>query len=289
MNVQQVLAIARYEMLMAFRRRTLVIVGFLMLVGIAVFTQISLNVDRAFSTIARYEGSVTTTVNDAGEEVLLLQALPVWLEGVDLQIWTGGAIVVTTLMTTMIAVVIALVFFVSEVIPLDGAYRTHELLNSLPLSRTSYLAGKVFGVWLGLLSIILIAVVLSAIWFRVNFAYDVRYFLLLWFVVVVPVILICGAVAVLLPSWLTSRRLAIVFSLFVIPFALYIVVSAVTTMTGVGVFLHPSYAYYAYTTPDSRSVEIIPVQMIFTLIRYVVLLAIVWTVAWVWQRYRDAR
>ena len=132
-------------------------------------------------------------------------------------------------------------------------------------------------------------IALSAVWFRVHFVYDFRYFLRLWVVVVMPVILVSGAIAVLLTSWLTSRRIAILFSLFVIPIALYIVVAAITTMTAVGIYLHPAYSYYAYTMPEFRTVEIITAQMILTVVRYIALLAIVWAVAWAWQRFREAR
>lgn len=289
MNLRQVLAIARYEMLMAFRRRTLVILGVLMLIGIAVFTQISLDANQSLNTVARVEGSVITTTDEAGEETLLPQALPEWLEGVDLEVWMGGAIVVTTLITSMIVVAITLVMLANETVPLDGQYRTHELLRSLPLSRASYLAGKVLGVWFSLLLVAGIGIVVSAIWFRVNFTYDFRYFLLLWGALVIPVLFVCGALSVLLTSWLYSRRIAILISLLVLPIALLAVVAGITTLSGIGIYLDPSYAYYAYVPPDQRSTDAVTMLIATTTVQYAAVLIAAWTFAWAWQRFREAR
>lgn len=289
MNSLQILTIARYEMLMAYRRRTLVIIGLLLLLGLIVFTKISLDANQAFNTIARAEGSVITTVDETGREVLLPQTLPSWLEGINLDVWMGGAIILTSLTINMIVVSITLVMFVSEVIPLDGLYRVRELIHALPLGRGSYLMGKLLGVWFGLLAVIGVGIVVSAVWFRVNFTYDVRYFLLLWVVAVIPVVLVCGALAVLFTSWLTSRRIAVLISLLALPVALFVVVMGITTLTGVGIYLEPSYAYYAYISPENRSIDAITQRIVTTLLTFVGMLIAVWTAAWVWQRFREAR
>ncbi|MBK8020532.1 MAG: ABC transporter permease subunit [Chloroflexi bacterium] len=288
MNATQILTMARYEVLMAFRRRSLVILLILFLVSLTFFANVSSETNQTSVIALPGEGDTTARLEDLNQ--LPPEAIPEWMRGVDLNLWYRSGGVSTAMIAGAMIMAIAIVMFSNESIPLDRQYKVRELLDALPLPRTSYLAGKLLGVWAGLLAISLAAALFSAVVFRVLLGpYDLRFLALLWLFFELPLVLLSGALAVLLTSWMRSRRGAVLMSLLVLPVAIILVVLAVPSLSAVGVYVHPAYAFYILLTPDETAVAVVNERIADTVPILLGAMAVSWVLAYGWQRLREGQ
>ncbi|MCK6577341.1 MAG: hypothetical protein L6Q98_04470 [Anaerolineae bacterium] len=284
----KMLTIARYELLMAFRRRSLVILLVLFLASIFVFADISRLTNQTSVIVLPGEGSTPARIEDLN--MLPDEAIPVWMRGVDLNLWYRSGGVFTTLIAALILMGIAIVMFTNESIPLDRQYRVRELLDAMPLSRTAYLAGKVLGVWGGLLAISALTALFSAVILRAMLGpYDLRYLALLWLAFELPLILLAGGLAVLLTSWTRTRRGAVLMSLLVLPIVILLVALGIMSLSGIGVLIHPAYAFHILLSPDESSVEVVIGRIRHALPMLLGSLIASWCLAYGWQRLREGR
>jgi hypothetical protein len=259
--VDQFVAIIRYEILMAWRRRSLPLLWGLLLAGVLGLTALVMNVNQQI--MASIEAQL------AAQQITLEQFHT------------------NTLFTIMIAAMICysvgITLMVGEVIPLDVQFKVRELFETLPISRATYLGGKLLGVWGGIVLGWLLVGVISAIAFRLIIGtYDLRVFLILWVLLPLPASLTAAALSVLVASLVNSRRIAVVTGLLILPFSFYLGVIGVSSFIPLTALIDPIYTYGSPILPSRDQIAFNAVKGMLTQIGVV-------TGAWaivlfVWRR-----
>src|SRR5664279_1749985 len=168
-------AIARYELLMAWRRRSLPILWVVLLVGVIGFGLLIESVKEQ------------TPVMDQAVARSAAQA-PSWAVGLDLTVAQNTLAVINMMVAALVVYAIGVTLLLGETIPLDRQFKMRELLDATPVSKAAYFGGKLIGVWIGLLIGVVVVGVVSALALRLIFgAYDLRVFAALWALMVLPV------------------------------------------------------------------------------------------------------
>ena len=269
----------RYEVLMAWRRRSLPILWILLLAGVIGFALLVNNVNRESPVM---DQAIQASASDAN-------ALP-WTQGVDLVVAMHTLALINVLIAGMVFYMVGVTLLLGEVIPLDRQFKVRELLDTLPISRAMYLGGKVLSAWAGLLLGIVAIGVICALALRLIFgAYDVRVFVVLWVSLLVPQTLIAALLSVLCASFVSSRRSAVLIGLLVVPFVLILAFTTVVAFAGAGALIEPIYSLGILLKPGEATNSEIVNRMVDTLIHFVVIGAAVWTVVWGWGRVREMR
>ena len=272
-------AMVRYEVLMAWRRRSLPILWILLLAGVLGFALLINNVNQQNPIMDQAVQASASNPN-----------APPWVQGIDLVVATHTLALVNVLIAGMIFYMVGVTLLLGEVIPLDRQFKVHELLDTLPISRATYLGGKILSAWAGLMLGVVGIGVISAIALRLIFgAYDLRVFVALWIGLLVPQTLIAATISVLCASLVGSRRSAVLVGLAVVPFVLILATTTVISFAGAGALIEPIYALGILMTPGADSNAEIVSRMINTLVEFAVIGLVVWTVVWGWARLREAR
>ncbi len=267
--------IARYELLMAWRRRSLPILWLvLVLTGIA-FSLLSASQGRSGSIL--YVDPATRAAADASG-------------------WSAESIILTRQEISQVSLIalifnLALVLIVAETIPLDRQLRIRELLDVLPISRAAYLGGKVISVLGGIALILLTGGVVSIVTQRLILGeFDARAVVLAWLVLVLPVSSANGASSVLASAFWGSRRMAVMFSLLLLPLFMIMVWIALLNLTFVSGLIQPVYiqSVTSMANGEAPTVEIV-VHLVIGLTLLAGVMLLVWTVVWALLRVRDAR
>jgi|GEM_PF-1211744 len=188
MIVAQLLAMIRYEFLLQWRRNTLpaLIVG--LIVTPVIGAVVALNDFRGYNA-ALAAGTLSFDV--ARSEI------------------TAAMIPILSLGTFLIGIIMV-PLFVADAIPKDQQRGVRELLDALPLSPATYLAGKIFSIWLSLLAGLVVAALISGVVWRLMvgpFAIDL--FLSLWFVGGLLFVLVNSGTSILLAVGQPTNRWAI--------------------------------------------------------------------------------
>ena len=270
--------IARYEIVMAWRRRSLPIVWILLLAGVVCFALLIAGVNQQQPVLA-----------DAVERNMTADA-PEWARNIDLNMATNTLALIQVMIAGMVFNTIGVTLLMGEVIPLDTQFKVRELLDTLPISRAVYLGGKLFGAWGGLLLGTLLVGVICALALRVIIGvYDLRVFIVLWVAMLIPTSLLAAALSVLLSSFVSSRRAAVMVGLMIIPAVLALVTLAVPSFAGIGALIEPIYAVGILMLPgDEANAEIVS-RIVNTLAIYALALVGVWTLTWVFASRRETR
>lgn len=262
-------AIVRYEILMAWRRRSLPILWILLLVGVVSFAALIADVNQRTPVV---EGAVQANVGaDA----------PEWAQGLDVVKTTHTIALINVMIAGMVFYVIGVTLMTGETIPLDRQFKVRELLDTLPISRTQYLGGKLLGGWGGLLlGMVLVGVLAALALHFILGAYDVRVFAALWVAMLLPPTFLAAAFSILLSSAAGSRRTAVIVGLLIIPVVMIFVTLAVPSFAGIGALIEPVYAVGILLMPgDEANAEIVN-RIGNTLAIYGVALVVVWALAW---------
>lgn len=231
-------AMIKYELLMAWRRRSLLVTILFLFVGLALFTltmqkeplgaeggevlYLNDTVIPATITMRLYATGDITTLS-ADETVLA--NIPNWLRNIDLE-QANATFKMATLLTMVTALLIIMLLLMSaETIPLDKHYRVRELLNTLPLSRATYLGGKLLAIWLGLLGGIILCALLYMPIAQGRFGtFDVSAYLRLWAVMLLPASIFASGLSVLAASGVSTRRTAVLVGLVLVPIGIFVFV-----------------------------------------------------------------
>lgn len=231
--LSQTAAIIRYELLMAWRRRALLVMGGFFLVTLIGFTAIQppsqpiigdiveVNTSANPPTITRRDAATgELIVEEATEEQI--QSVPQALRDISLITLSSTQMVVMLVAIIFpVLVAITVVVFFAETIPLDRQYRIRELFNSAPVSSLVYLGSKLLGAWAALAITMLFVMIGFGIFARITLgAFDLTYYLQSWLLVVLPFALTCTGWSVLAASGAGSRRKAILIGLVLLPGAL---------------------------------------------------------------------
>jgi len=174
-------------------------------------------------------------------------------------------------------ILITLPALVAETIPLDHFYGVRDILHALPLTVTTYLAGKVLGVWVG----IILSVIVSILVIGTAFNFIVSNFNLLeWLTVWVAGLLFfafhTSGVSILLAVSMPTRRRAVLVGFAMTPIFL------------AAFFTSPLSTYYVWVmtrssagAPGSDMIsELPPIQTASSLALGIAGLALAWGIAW---------
>jgi hypothetical protein len=267
--MSQIGAMVRYELLMAWRRRSLPIIWILLLAGVVGITLLVENTKRA--------QPITGPMMDGGS----VTNIPPWAQGINIEEATNTLGVINIMIAGMIFYSIGVTLLMGEIIPLDSQFKVRELLDTLPLSRTAYLGGKLLSAWAGLLLGIIIVGVICALLMRLILGvYDMRVFLALWVAMLLPSSLVASALSLLASSPFSSRRTAVLIGLLIIPFVLFLISMGVPAFAGIGALIQPIYALGILLVPGEAAAIEIRSRIVNTLAVYALVLMSIWTFAW---------
>lgn len=252
----------RYEILMQWRRRGVLVMMIVLMVLLG--------------------GITLLTANNGSMEIQLRSAL----QPMDDEIRVNTALAVNLLLLTLMAFGVTVPIMTTETVPVDHEYRMTDLLNSLPLTRTAYLLGKLLGVWAILLLVLVVCAFIGALltWALLG-SYDVVGYLLLWLLSVVPVTLFTSALGTLLGSTQPSRRRGI---FLVAPLSIYPYLVVVYTMGSIWrlmATLRPDTVANIFVFGGQINVENALSMYLFLAGNII----FCWLVAWTWQRWREGR
>ncbi|HLU11091.1 MAG TPA: hypothetical protein VK003_15575 [Oceanobacillus sp.] len=261
LQLAQLGTMIKYELLMSWRRRSLIVTVLFLFVGLAVFTAtiqkeplgaeggeilyMDDTVTPATVTLRLYEtGEVTTIPADDA----ILANIPNWLRNVDLEQVNATLKVATLLPLVTQLLIIMLLLMSAETIPLDKHYRVRELLNTLPVARATYLGGKLLGVWVGLLiGIVLCALLYIPIATARFGSFDMSVYLKLWGIMLIPAATFASGISILAAAGVATRRMSVLVGLVMTPigvgvFAL-VIVALYTPLVGRANEIYTSLTY----------------------------------------------
>lgn len=115
-------------------------------------------------------------------------------------------------------VIITLPVLVAETIPLDHYFGVRDILRALPLRNTTYLVGKVLGVWVGIIFSMTVSALVLGIGFWVMVStFDLREWLAVWITGLLLFAFLSSAVSVLLAVSVPTRRRAVLVGFAMTP------------------------------------------------------------------------
>jgi hypothetical protein len=268
--MRQIGAILRYELLMAWRRRSLLILWILLLAGVV-----------GSALLVESTRHIQPTMDEVVADSIGANA-PDWAQGINVLEAANTFALINILIAGMVIYSVGVTLMMGETIPLDRQFKVRELLDTLPLSRTAYLGGKLFGAWAGLLLGIIIVGAISALATRLILGvYDVRIFLATWVAMLLPSSFVASALSLLASSPFSSRRTAVMMGLVMIPVVLFLVTLGVPSFAGIGALIQPIYALGILLVPGEASAVEIRSRIVNTLTIYALVLIGIWTFAWV--------
>jgi ABC-type transport system involved in multi-copper enzyme maturation permease subunit len=180
MQISQIIGMAVYEFRMHWRRRTLQ-VATLSLIGLSLIIMLVLG-----SSMEQYLQQFGNMDPNAPLNIVPFFWIPIYF-------------VILVLYGPMM----------SEVIPLDHNVGVRELLESLPLKHETYLAGKLLGMLLALLSgLVIAALVVGAAAWVVFGGFEIAPYVQMWLVGVFPLVLLNPGLSLLLAAGQPTRRRA---------------------------------------------------------------------------------
>lgn len=269
-KLSQLWGIIRYEVRLQWVRRSLVIVGVCFALVVLMFLGLS-------TSTADREGLNSTAATFG----LLLSVAP----------------------ASLLLVLLALPPVVAETIARDRPYGIDELRDTLPLTPGVYLLGKVLGVWVCV--IIMIVAVVALLWIAGQFVLgpiDLVPFARLWLTVIIPAALFVSALSVLLASRQTSRRRATLIGSLIAIYCLLTIPFIESNAYGWGESALPSawltlaLSNAFHTVANSTELPaallqfaLIPEAFLWqTAVAMSVQLLFIWLIVWGWWQWRQA-
>lgn len=274
-ELAQLVAIIRYEMIMQRRRRGLPMIMIVLAIGLLLLAlgvrgcvsegvaQVEAPAEEIPSGVAQLQASLAMTFGWSVALMLLILAVPP---------------------------------VVAEAIPKDRHIGVRELIDSLPLSSATYLTGKLLGVWVSMLvGLVGVAVLYGLGGWLIHGSYDLGVYLVFWIVGIVPLALFTSGMSALLPAGQSTRRRATFVG---IAFAAYCVVMLLTTSgtvidavslarPSVFLFLQAENVSPYSILSDLGIISYPPGQIPLTVGLGALQVALVWLLAWLWMRWKE--
>lgn len=280
MNLSQLGAMAHYEVLMQWRRRSLlgVMLG-LFAVPIVAFLAFGQN----------DVGEIQRTWTAAG-------GLPT--EAVSAII--TRYVVLYSSMSLYIVALLMLPVLAADVVPADKQTGVRELIDSLPMSSGTYLFGKLLGYWLSLIIGGVAVMIALGLTLRVLMGpFEAGPYLFMWLAMLGGIAVINGGLSLLLASAQPTRRRAISIGVAFAVICLFANVSGMTHYKALLDYLNPGrsaiVSYFLFTALSIPTMlgnalgNLIEVQDVYrSMLAGVAEVAIVWLGMWWWfKRARD--
>lgn len=211
--------------------------------------------------------------------------------------------------------IVAAPVLVADAVPHDRQVGVRELLDSLPLGRTTYLAGKLLGVWASLVAVLAGVVLLSgaAAWL-VHGPYDVVAYLVIWLAGLLPLALYTAGMGALLAAGQQTRRRATSVGIGFAVFCVVMLVTTTGTTEDIVSLARPTHlivlqleqtdrltADMARTLPEGESdadiagdmrllgLETSPAQVPLTAAVGMLQIGLVWLIVWGWMHWKENR
>ncbi|MFN8527556.1 MAG: hypothetical protein U0670_02980 [Anaerolineae bacterium] len=248
MAFSQLWGVIRYEALMQWRRRTMIVLC--VFFGVGMIGLMSM-VDSINQSGMRVE-SVRFETTDQGEVVIItsrsaetgelqdqtvtgdaVAQVPRAWEGADLTLMETTWSLIMICAPGLIVLLLAIAALLGDVIPIDRQYRVRDLTNSAPLPVGVYITGKLVSVWVGLAIGLCVtgAVIGLFAHFRIG-PMDGWLMGRFWLFNIIPAALIAAGYPVLLGGLAYTRRGAvlILLTLGLMPLVLAIAVTLVNQL-----------------------------------------------------------
>jgi hypothetical protein len=266
----------RYEMRMQWRRRGV----------LAVMVVLA----AALLLVQLWCAQLTRGVIEKLEVPLDSIADEVFLEQATLGLYYGWPV-------ALLLMVLAVPPVAADTIPRDRQIAVGELLDSLPLHRGTYLAGKLLGAWAGVTVGLVGVALLTGLTARLLFGpFYLDAYLALWAVGVVPLALFASGLSVLLASGQPTRRRAVLVSIGFATCCVAMLFTTTGTVRDAISLARPSVflALQSRHIPTSRAFvkmglySYAPAQVPLTIGGGALQIALAWLGAWAWMR-KEAR
>lgn len=190
-----------------------------------------------------------------------------------------------------VALSILLPIIVSGTIPKDEQWGVRELFDTLPMSPGVYLAGKVLGLWAGVLvGLLVLAVVVGVLYRAIVGSFDLLLYIEMWLLVGVSLVVLNGTLGVLVPAGQPNRRRAVV--LMVVVFTLpFLLLQGSFDTSSLLAYVNPiRFAIVMHYSTALNNSMTIPVDatrdLIATLVAGVAELVLVAALVWGWMRWK---
>lgn len=294
-TLSQIGGMIRYEALMQFRRRTLILIAAFFTVGMIVLNSTLLRSSLGVVIDVNIDGEQVTTItrSPSGELVSETTTIPAgvnfprWLVDVDVEMVSNTYALLMGFIPGLIVLTMACLAMLTEIIPLDYRFKVDELLQAAPLSKAAYLAGKVLSVWLGLtlgLSFGAVLIVASA-WVQFG-AVDLWLTARFWVLVILPIAFVASGIAVLIGGLAKTRRAALFIGIAPLPvivtYGIFLLVRAVMANL---IFMSPNApAYDSYAAASAGLIS----SYGETVLTFIAVLVAVWIALWGVFRVRAA-
>ncbi|NDJ63057.1 MAG: hypothetical protein GYB67_18200 [Chloroflexi bacterium] len=295
--------IIRYEALMQYRRRIALVVPLFFIVALLALSGISQlpadgqNARQAVRVERDGDGAVLTS-RDLQTGALVEErftpeqasAFPDWLFGTDLEMVTATIQPMLVIGVSVSALFIALMPLLAETVALDGQYKTREVLNALPLGQGTYLAGKVFSVWLTLIIGLGLAGVIYAFIARAMYGpYDLGLYIRMWASLVYPGTLIAAGISVVAAAGTQRRRSAVIVGIMLIPLAFIMYAVTLSLLFASNVLSLMTTANIQTNLTYVQVLSSVLADIVAAMSYFAVPLAALWFVMWLWLRSRAYR
>jgi ABC-type transport system involved in multi-copper enzyme maturation permease subunit len=269
----QILGMIRYEFIMHWRRRPLLVITLAVILITVIMTLIigSSGADRLLAPAL----SQTPGLNSDQFSTFLIVFMG----------WSPLAVVMAVLLPIVLA----------DTVPLDRDTGVRELMDSLPMRPLTYFAGKVVGAWAAALVSIIVSMLITGVVWRLQVGvYDLRTFAEMWLLGATSLIFLNGGLGILLSSTQPSRRRAAILMVvfFVVMFItagrIFDLSSEVQSLWAYANPLRaPIILYYAGDTLTALSVGFFSPKVTLTLVAGVVELGIAVMGLLLWTRWRE--
>lgn len=260
----QLRAMAWYEFRMHWRRRTLIV---------ATLSLVILNLMMIWAN------------RDSFSQWAGFQATNVVLPDITPIFWIGIYIVILAFIGPMTA----------DSVPLDRQVGISELLHSLPLPYSTYLIGKIAGMFLSIGWSLLISMVVIGVgaWIIMG-AYDLGLFLRMWFLGALPLAILNPTLCLLLAAGQpTRRRAAVIGGIFALGCLIAFSLSASDAMRQIpltasdylSLARSPIWRFFMFGGSQSISTTDFAGSIVVGVIQIVVVFGIIWG----WIRLKESR
>ena len=178
---------------------------------------------------------------------------------------------------------------VSDTIPLDRQYHVDELMNTLPLSPSTYLLGKLLGSWLAVLSGLVFATIIgTGSWLLQSRAFDMWLFAQTGLLICLSLTILNGGLGLLLGATQPNRRRAIILTIIA-----FVVFSVLIGTTNLNLANPTRFELITYFVPvETDGLEELPdlgitKDVILTIVWGIAELITLFAVLWAWLRSQE--
>lgn len=292
----QIGGMIRYEALMQFRRRMLILIAAFFTTGMIILGSGMITTPSNGDILdVEIDGNQITTIYRQPNGELLYShhmlpndtEFPRWLADADIPMIHDTWHLLLTYMPGLILLAVAIPPLLTEIIPLDARFKMTELIWTKPLSKAAFLAGKVLSVWFGFAGVMAVAALILFVFARTQFrTLDAWLYIRYWIVLILPLTFVVSGYSVLLGGLTRSRRASLFIGLAVLPLALWTFMGS-AAMTSMMNFLYPMPGTPAYESYEATAAGML-MSVLTGLMPYVLLLIAIWVGMWVILRLRDA-